>query len=350
MIALEADTGKVRWRVRLNGEILAAPAISERAVAVRTVDGKLRALSPKDGHELWTQEQQVPRLSLARHLAACHCRRRHAMRVRQRQGHRGQHERRLPAVGGDRGSAARPYRARASRRRRFDAARLRAGRVYCGFPGPRRHARARKRARSGGRTTPPAIVASRSMTTPCTSRWRTARSSRMRHRTGAEVWRQKALLHRGLSARGAHRQCRRDRPTTRATCIGWTRRQAGSRRASPRWQGTGEQPAGGRRATWSSSSTMPVRSARSARPRSAAPWPAAHSSGRERASGRTADDRASTAGRPRRRSPPATPAADQRRRRPHPRRRNQRQRRRNRRRHRPSIRNKTNSREPRQGE
>ena len=64
VIAVDADTGKERWRVRLNGEILAAPAVSERAVAVRTVDGKLRALSPKDGHELWTQEQQVPRLSL----------------------------------------------------------------------------------------------------------------------------------------------------------------------------------------------------------------------------------------------------------------------------------------------
>ena len=64
VVAFDADTGKQRWRVRLNGEILAAPAISERAVAVRTVDGKLRALSPKDGHELWTQEQQVPRLSL----------------------------------------------------------------------------------------------------------------------------------------------------------------------------------------------------------------------------------------------------------------------------------------------
>src|SRR5262249_1100206 len=62
--ALEADTGKVRGRVGLNGEILAGAAISERAVAVRTVDGKLRALSPKDGHDLWTQEQQVPRLSL----------------------------------------------------------------------------------------------------------------------------------------------------------------------------------------------------------------------------------------------------------------------------------------------
>jgi outer membrane protein assembly factor BamB len=64
VVALEAATGKVRWRVRLNGEILAAPAISDREVAVRTVDGKLHALSPKDGHNLWIQEQQVPRLSL----------------------------------------------------------------------------------------------------------------------------------------------------------------------------------------------------------------------------------------------------------------------------------------------
>ena len=64
MVALDSATGKLRWKVRLNGEILAAPAVSDRAVAVRTVDGKLRALAPADGHELWTQEQQVPRLSL----------------------------------------------------------------------------------------------------------------------------------------------------------------------------------------------------------------------------------------------------------------------------------------------
>lgn len=64
VVALSSADGKPRWRVRLNGEILAPAAISDRAVAVRTVDGKLRALSPADGHELWTQEQQVPRLSL----------------------------------------------------------------------------------------------------------------------------------------------------------------------------------------------------------------------------------------------------------------------------------------------
>jgi outer membrane protein assembly factor BamB len=64
LVALNAADGAVRWKVRLNGEVLSAPAVSERLIAVRTVDGKLRGLSLKDGQELWTQEQQVPRLSL----------------------------------------------------------------------------------------------------------------------------------------------------------------------------------------------------------------------------------------------------------------------------------------------
>jgi hypothetical protein len=38
--------------------------VGERLVAIRTVDGKLHGISIKDGQELWTQEQQVPRLSL----------------------------------------------------------------------------------------------------------------------------------------------------------------------------------------------------------------------------------------------------------------------------------------------
>jgi len=64
LVALNAADGAVRWKVRLNGEVLSAPAVNDRLIAIRTVDGKLRGLSPKDGHELWTQEQQVPRLSL----------------------------------------------------------------------------------------------------------------------------------------------------------------------------------------------------------------------------------------------------------------------------------------------
>jgi len=62
--ALNPADGAIRWKVRLNGEVLAPAAIAERLIAVRTVDGKLHALSPSDGHELWSQEQQVPRLSL----------------------------------------------------------------------------------------------------------------------------------------------------------------------------------------------------------------------------------------------------------------------------------------------
>jgi len=64
LFAFDAATGHSRWKTRLNGEVLAPPAISAKLIAVRTVDGKLHALSPEDGHELWATEQQVPRLSL----------------------------------------------------------------------------------------------------------------------------------------------------------------------------------------------------------------------------------------------------------------------------------------------
>jgi len=64
LVALSETDGAQRWKTRLNGEVLAAPALSDRLIAVRTADGKLHGLSPKDGRELWTQEEQVPRLSL----------------------------------------------------------------------------------------------------------------------------------------------------------------------------------------------------------------------------------------------------------------------------------------------
>jgi outer membrane protein assembly factor BamB len=64
MFAFAAADGKPLWKVRLNGEVLAPASLSGRLIAVRTVDGKLHALNPEDGHELWAQEQQVPRLSL----------------------------------------------------------------------------------------------------------------------------------------------------------------------------------------------------------------------------------------------------------------------------------------------
>ena len=64
LFALNAADGKTRWEIRINGEVLSPVAIAEKLIAVHTGDGRLRGLSPADGHELWVQEQQVPRLSL----------------------------------------------------------------------------------------------------------------------------------------------------------------------------------------------------------------------------------------------------------------------------------------------
>ncbi|MFO7277998.1 MAG: outer membrane protein assembly factor BamB [Pseudomonadota bacterium] len=64
VIALEASNGSIRWRVNVGGEVLAPPAVADRAVVVRTVDGRLVALAPSDGRELWSYSQPVPRLSL----------------------------------------------------------------------------------------------------------------------------------------------------------------------------------------------------------------------------------------------------------------------------------------------
>ena len=64
LLALDAASGGVRWKVRVSGEVLAPAAISPRLIALRMVNGRVQALSPADGHELWSYDQQVPRLSL----------------------------------------------------------------------------------------------------------------------------------------------------------------------------------------------------------------------------------------------------------------------------------------------
>ncbi|MGA8709602.1 MAG: outer membrane protein assembly factor BamB, partial [Steroidobacteraceae bacterium] len=64
VIALSAKNGAQQWRVRINAEILSAPAVGGGYVVVRGVDGRLHGLSSKDGSEFWVIDQQVPRLSL----------------------------------------------------------------------------------------------------------------------------------------------------------------------------------------------------------------------------------------------------------------------------------------------
>jgi len=64
VVALAAANGAERWRADVKGEVLSSPAVSATEVVVRTVDGKLRALALADGKEVWSTEQQIPRLTL----------------------------------------------------------------------------------------------------------------------------------------------------------------------------------------------------------------------------------------------------------------------------------------------
>src|SRR6202012_2340545 len=64
VIALDAQSGQHLWTTNVAAEILAAPAVSPRLVLVRGVNGKLHALAMGDGHEMWQQQQTVPKLSL----------------------------------------------------------------------------------------------------------------------------------------------------------------------------------------------------------------------------------------------------------------------------------------------
>ncbi|HME40194.1 MAG TPA: outer membrane protein assembly factor BamB [Steroidobacteraceae bacterium] len=64
VLALNAATGREMWRSHVNSELLSAPAISEKVVVMRSVDGRLHGFDTHNGKELWSVEQQVPRLSL----------------------------------------------------------------------------------------------------------------------------------------------------------------------------------------------------------------------------------------------------------------------------------------------
>ncbi len=64
LIVLEAATGVERWRADIDGESLAYPLIDDDLVIVQTIDNRLRAVSVFDGTPRWTVEQSTPALTL----------------------------------------------------------------------------------------------------------------------------------------------------------------------------------------------------------------------------------------------------------------------------------------------
>jgi outer membrane protein assembly factor BamB len=64
VIALSAEDGALRWRVRVSSEVLAPPRASGGVVVVRTVDGRLAGLDGLTGGRLWAYDRSVPILTL----------------------------------------------------------------------------------------------------------------------------------------------------------------------------------------------------------------------------------------------------------------------------------------------
>ena len=63
VIALD-DSGRRRWSVPLKGEVVTVPLVTESAVVVRTVDGRIVALDRAGGTVKWTFQRTMPTLVL----------------------------------------------------------------------------------------------------------------------------------------------------------------------------------------------------------------------------------------------------------------------------------------------
>lgn len=60
VLALEAASGKIRWRVSVSNPVRAAPTIAGDRLFVATLDAQLHALSTKDGTHLWAFQAPPP--------------------------------------------------------------------------------------------------------------------------------------------------------------------------------------------------------------------------------------------------------------------------------------------------
>lgn len=64
LIALARETGKEIWRSQLSSEVLATPAVAKGLVVVRCVNGALYGLNQADGSKAWMTQEITPSLTL----------------------------------------------------------------------------------------------------------------------------------------------------------------------------------------------------------------------------------------------------------------------------------------------
>lgn len=64
LIAIDGETGLIKWRVNVPSEVLSKPVLSEDSVFARTVDGQIISLSRSNGKLQWNHQQTKPALTL----------------------------------------------------------------------------------------------------------------------------------------------------------------------------------------------------------------------------------------------------------------------------------------------
>ena len=64
VIALDADSGQVRWTKKVSSAVIAAPLITADRVIVRSNDGRVFGLDPADGSRKWVFDRGLPTLSV----------------------------------------------------------------------------------------------------------------------------------------------------------------------------------------------------------------------------------------------------------------------------------------------
>lgn len=64
MVALNAESGELVWRVQVPGEVLVSPAVGDAFVVVKLGTGGLIALNPDTGEQRWVFENEQPALTI----------------------------------------------------------------------------------------------------------------------------------------------------------------------------------------------------------------------------------------------------------------------------------------------